>query len=376
MYTPRKIGPDGYEKPVGHFSFTITWPKELSIDLNYDLYAEQWRALPTTFRGALPKLGYKYCMSVECTRAAGSELQRDPADASLDNPAEDNMHFQGTCWRPGKAKHTVTVMSGLLKELVPHFHVYVAKSVDVGAADRYVIKKDATFRHGPFVDSDESLAAAEHKMDQEANVKAAEAKIRGVTLNQCQRDIMDWINTFVGDDRSILNIVSKPKMGKSLLQRYLAVVKKHMVVKYLPDEAKMHDALFTFGPCRVYHINIEFNQSDRFNVNNMKAFLEQVKDGILEKTRYKHEQIMQSPPIVVVYSNRPLPPYDNGNDRIKYGVIEGDKIDDAKFRSDWSIDRIIEYFGDPIGTSVRQSRSLRDARLARALSAVCGEELE
>lgn len=342
----------------------------------YDQYCEQWRAIPSLFRTQLVKLGYKYCMSVECTRAAGTELQRDPADATMDNPAEDNLHFQGTCWRPGKAKHTVAIMTTLMKELVPYFHVYIAKSVDAGAADRYVVKRDATFRHGPFVDSDESLQAAEHRMDQEENVKAAEKKIRETKLTKAQADLAKWIDSYVGDDRSILNVVSKPKMGKSVFQRYLAVTKRHMIVKYLGDDAKTHDALYAFGPCRVYHINIEFNQSDKFNVKNLKAFLEQVKDGILEKTRYKWEQKIQQPPIVVVYSNAPLQPFSNGNDRIKYAVLEGDQVDTAVFRSDWSVDRIVEQFGGYLGASVRQSRSRKDARMAREFRDAGAEELE
>lgn len=236
--------------------------------------------------------GAKFCFQLECTcrekepfpePLASLCKQPDFPQASL-----YNWHYQG--WlklKERKRPHTVGAILG--KGGMQGISVRPASNAGAKALEDYVMKRDATYRAGPWAD------------------KWISAPYQGedliTKLLPFQKYICDEIKK--PPSNRVINWIYDPEgcSGKSAFVKMLTFKCPYFKYVDLADKKDACTDIVADGPKSFYIVDIPRTKTSKVSMDEMYMVVEQLKNGIVVQHKYEESKMVMKPPHVWVFSN-------------------------------------------------------------------------
>lgn len=222
----------------------------------------------------------------------------------------DNWHYQGMLKRATKCRPNT--LGGILGDKFPGIYVASCSIAGREALRTYCMKKDETYRAGPW--ADKAISPTYLGKD----IKCIEE-----SPHAWERDLLDEMAQ--EPVPRIIKWVYEPHggVGKSTFSKYVGF-KKGAVTLQLDTAANLLDQVITRGPSTIYIVDIPRTRTRFVTLDEIFHALEQIKNGDVSSNKRTHRHMYMEPPHVYVFSNF-LPP---GN-KLSEGRLHVRYIDSA-----------------------------------------------
>lgn len=176
-------------------------------------------------------------------------------------------------------------------------HVGTVSTSGLAALKAYTMKKDATYREGPW--DDRSLVRSE----EDKVIEECKEEYKDIVWRPFQQNILDML-LIKPDKRGIIWIYDKKgNAGKSHLCNYLHLFRKVPILQYTDTKRILYlVSQMPRSSCYVFDLT-KAKPKDIGNAD-LYAAMEQIKNGIFMNTFQKPCQFVMKPPHIVVFSNR------------------------------------------------------------------------
>lgn len=213
------------------------------------------------------------------------------------NDGDENWHFQCYVYLKDRTRPS-TYAKVIRKKFPPNLALHVGYSSNNGkeALKLYVMKKDSTYRLGPW--SDKDVARTE---DEKINVQL-KAEYKDVVWKPFQARILDSIAGPI--NRRTINWLFHPQgnIGKTWLSNYLNIFYDYPVMTY--SDSKRIIYLVTKTPrSRCYIFDLTKAKPKDIGNQDLYCAMEQIKNGIIFNTFQSPCQFRMMPPHIWVFAN-------------------------------------------------------------------------
>lgn len=250
------------------------------------------------------------CDSSECSAAGAAWRVLAAYAVPPPAPPRENWHYQCYCYSTDKMR--VTTLAGLLAPTMPGVHVQPASDNGRAALKKYSMKKDDTYRAGPWADV---KIRAEYTGD---DVKTFDQ------LWPFQKQIVEDVRG-PPSDRTV-NWVCNPAgcSGKTTLVKFLTKDEKCDALGLSHGNANDLANLVMNNPNHnCYVFDLPRTKPGSYHHSDIYAMIEKLKDGRVINLKYTTKVVDMKVPHVWVFANE-LPQFTSlTSDRLRVYGIEG-----------------------------------------------------
>lgn len=342
MTTTEKKNPNKRPYQEGQvYRFAITW----SIQGGMDLASFQaiHPKITEIFRQVSGKKG-RFIFQLECT-------PRPEERKELLSNNHDNWHYQ--CYVNCCSKRRPKELRNLLSEMgMSNAYVTACSTAGTMALQNYCMKKDDTYRAGPWAD------------------RIIETTLPPYDGEDLPKDLYPWQDFILGrlrqkpDDRT-WNWIFDPEgcMGKSTFVKYCDFHKKATTYSFMSAD-NLSYLVVKGGAKRAYLFDLPRTKGKHDSMKDIYRTLESIKNGNVKTGKYEGGHLIMPPPHVWVFSNY-MPDFTAGStDRITVWSPDSDTgelkcvhapAQSVHKRHNWAL--IPNYFPTSISTASSQAEA-------------------
>lgn len=226
-----------------------------------------------------------------------------------DVKGHENWHFQGFLKTTDKVRSRT--LGSTLGKTLPGVYVCACSTEGIESLKSYVMKKDHTFRAGPWADKTISFAPEEYKGEDLPEV-----------LRPWQLTIVNEVKVKCTNDRVINWIYDeKGEMGKSKLCKYL---EHHNLAETLSFDSasNLKYQVVKAGIKKAYFFDLPRTKSKHVSMDEIYEALEAIKNGLVKSGKYEGGRLLMASPHVWVMSNYPCAMHKMSQGRFKCWYID------------------------------------------------------
>lgn len=291
------------------YTFSFCWNYSVKYGMSLEDFKSKHKELCETLKSVAGKKG-RFIFQLECTER--SEEEREGAGGY------DNWHYQG--YLKVSNKRRPRTVGAELGEGFPGIQFNVCSTNGQSALRDYCMKRDGSYRAGPWCEEGEVKVKEEYKGDDlPSSLYPWQDSISKIVVTKPDDRTINWVHDEVGG------------IGKTKLVKKLCFEGKGDVVFLSFGNAS--DLLYQVvkrGERKVYLLDLQRTKSKNWHMDDIYAALEAIKNGMVFSTKYDGGELMMDPPHVWVFSNYMPEREKMSKDRFKIWRVQNKELAEAE----------------------------------------------